>query len=196
MINKEKIQLKGLTRTVEKIRMPGDDKVSAPPPKEANREAPLPGEKEEERFIVRLKVFNPENRTLYAYGEARRIRYDKATGKLSLGLHDGHVDENSPIAIHLTRPKFVPLEANAETEIKLALPRSINRLRSAAERAGGPLFEKLDIENAKEIEVEIGHQDTPFYYNPKETMAKQLKEWAKPVTKSVFKLDPAPKNKS
>ncbi len=50
-------------------------------------------------------------------------------------------------------------------------------MRSAAERGTGPVFEELHISEAKEIEIEIAHQDTPFYYNPKMDNAEQLKAW-------------------
>ena len=190
MINKETIQLKALSSAIEIVKRPGFNQA-----KTEKESGDVAETREEDRYVVRIKVFNPESRTLYAYGEARRIRYDSASGKLILALHDGHLDEDSINAIHMRRPRFVSLEANTETEIKLALPKVINRIRSAAERAGGPISEQLNISEAKEIEVEIAHQDTPFYYNPKVSMAKQLKEWGRAVTKAKFKIDSIPKTK-
>lgn len=191
MIKKEKIQLNSLTAGLETVKRPGIDQSRR---RKENRD---PDDiKEEDRYVVRINVFNPENRTLYAYGDVRRIRYDNVTGKLILDLNDEHIDENSFEAVHLKRPRFVPLEANTETEIKLALPKVINRLRSAAERGGsGPISEKLQISEATELDVAIAHQDTPFYYNPKVSMARQLKEWGSAVTKADFKVAPRPKNK-
>jgi hypothetical protein len=140
-------------------------------------------------FIVRVKIFNPVKRTLYAYGNPRRILYDNATNILTLCLHDQHVEADSIISRHLPEPNFVLLEGNVETEIKIYLPKIINRIRSAAERNGqGAISEQLQISEAKEIELEIAHQDTPFYYNPKIDNATQLKEWGRIIAKENFKL--------
>jgi hypothetical protein len=145
---------------------------------------------EEGRFIVRVKVFNPKERTLYAYGEARRVLYDDATGILTVHLHDQHVEEDTIISRHLRQPRFVPLEGNTETEIALSLPKVIKRLRSAAERGeSGPVSEQLHISEATRIELEIAHQDTPFYYNPKEDNARQLKQWGHTIAKGTFDLE-------
>lgn len=185
MIKKEAIQLKSLSSAIETVKRPETEAAKA-----AKEE---PGEVvEEDRYVVRLNVHNPESRTLYAYGTARRIQYDNSTRNLRLSLHDQYVDENNVIAIHLKRPKIVPLEANADTEIKLALPQVINRLRSASERAGGPLVEKLNISEATNIDIEVAHQDTPFYYNPKVSMVKQLKQWGSAVAAATFGVKPPP----
>jgi hypothetical protein len=188
MIDKAKIQLNALSARTEEVKRPGIDQSRKR--KEARDPADV---KTEDRYVVRIKVFNPENRTLYAYGDARRILYDKATGKLKLNLHDQDLDENSIIAMHVKRPHFVPLEANAETEIKLSLPKVINRILSSTARGGsGPISEQWNISEAKDIEVEIAHQDTPFYYDPKVPMARQLKDWGKAISKSTFRVDRPP----
>lgn len=142
------------------------------------------------KFVVKVKVKNPEDRTLYTYGSARRIIYDNATGKLTLYLHDHHLskEEETVISPHLRQPRFVPLEAGVETEISVALHPVLTRIRTAVERGNGPLFEELRISEAKEIEVEVAYQDTPFYYNPKTANAKQLKDWGKVISKANFKI--------
>lgn len=162
MLEKEKIQLKAATADVEG-----------------------------ESFIVSVKIFNPEQRTLYAYGSPRRILYDNATGKLTVCLHDQHIEEDSIISRHLPKPKFVSLEGDTETEVKISLPKVVKRIRSASERGGsGALIEQLRVFEAQKIELEIAHQDTPFYYNPKIDNAKQLKEWGHTIAKANFKLKP------
>ena len=147
---------------------------------------------EEGKFVVKLKLFNPEDRTLYAYGSARRIFYDNATGKLTLYLHDQRLSEEEEklISPHLKQPRFVQLEGGTETEVKITLDPVLKRLRPAVERGNGPLFEELRISEAKEIEVEIAYHDTPFYYNPKITNVEQLKEWCKVISKGNFKITP------
>lgn len=163
MLKKETIQLKTVTTSLEK-----------------------------DKFVVKVKMMNPENRTLYVYGSARRIFYDNATGKLTLYLHDHHLSEEEEelISPHLRQPRFVPLEAGTETEVRITLNPILNRIRSAAERGSGPLFEELRILEAKEIEFEIAYQDTPFYYNPNIDNSKQLKEWGKVISKGTFKITP------
>lgn len=149
----------------------------------------LTAEVEGEHLVVRVTIFNPEQRTLHAYREPRRILYDNATGKLTLYLHDQHVQEDSSISHHLREPRFVPLEGNTETEIKISLPKVMRRFRSVAETGGsGPITELLPVSEAKEVQLEIAHNDTPFYYNPRVNNAKQLKEWGRHIAKADFKL--------
>jgi hypothetical protein len=149
----------------------------------------LTADVEQENLVVRLKVFNPAQRTIYAYGSARRILYDNASGRLDLYLHDQHVQEDSSIAHHLREPRFVPLEGNTETEIKISLPKVMRRFRSVAETGGsGPITELLPVSEAKEVRLEIAHNDTPFYYNPKVNNARQLKEWGRDIATADFKV--------
>jgi len=145
---------------------------------------------EDGKFVVRIEVHNPEDRTLYAYGSARRIFYDNAARKLTLYLHDQHLsrEEEEKISPHLKQPRFVPLEACEDTELKITLDPTLNRLRTAVERGNGPLFEELHISEARRIEVEIAYQDTPFYYNPKVANARQLKEWGNVIAKGNFDI--------
>ncbi len=146
---------------------------------------------EDEKFVVKIKVNNPKDRTLYAYGSPRRIFYDNASGKLTLELHDRNLpDEDQQVELHLKEPRFVPLEGGTESEIKIKLVPLMRRLRPSVERGNGALFEELRVSEAKEVEVEIAHQDTPFYYNPKLSNVKQLKEWGKTVSKAKFKITP------
>lgn len=154
-------------------------------------------ETDENWFVVRIKVENPTDRTLYAYGSVRRLFYDNNTKKLTLYLHDQHLtaEEEKIVSPHLKQPRFAPLEADAKTDIKLTIPPVYNRVRTAAERGGsGPLTEELRVAEATEVEVEIACQDTPFYYNPKKDNARQLKEWGNVITKADFKVKPAVKN--
>jgi len=152
---------------------------------------------EDKKFVISVKIFNPDKRTLYAYGSPRRILYDNTTGKLKVCLHDQHIEEDSIISRHLRQPKFVPLAGKTETEVKISLPKVVKRIRSAAERGGsGALTEHLRVSEAKEIELEIAHQDTPFYYKPKIDNAKQLKEWGSAISKAKFERKPPDKRLS
>jgi hypothetical protein len=143
-----------------------------------------------DRVLVNIKIDNPLDRTLYAYAKPRRILYNNATGKLTLALHDQHLAENVDYIRDIHQPHMVPLEGKTETEIKLDLPPVINRLRPASERGNGPLTEQLRIAEATEIDIEIAHQDTPFYYDPKKSNVRQFKEWGNTVAKANFKVAP------
>jgi hypothetical protein len=149
---------------------------------------------EDEKMVVRVKVKNPTERTLYAYGSVRDFKYDNATGKLILYLNDHHHDEADNInKFHLPQPRIVQLEGKTTAEIKLKIAPVIKRVRPAAERGTGPMVEELRIAEAKEIEVEIAHQDVPFYYDPKKSNVRQFREWGDQIAKKSFKVTPLAK---
>jgi len=145
------------------------------------------------KLVIKITVTNPSARVLHAYGSIRRLFYNNLTKKLTLYLHDQHLTEHEEklYSPHLRQPRFVPLEANADTVIKLTMDPVLNRMRSANERGGGPIFEELRVAEATDIDVEIAHQDTPFYYNPSKGNAKQLKDWGAAVSKASFRI-PSP----
>ena len=141
-------------------------------------------------FVIRVMVKNSSSRTLYAYGSVRRALYDNATHKLSLQLHDhGYApEEENVVAPHLKQPRIVPLEGNVDTELKITLVPLMRRIRPASERGTGELFEELRVSEATVVELEVAHQDTPFYYNPKVNNLRQLQEWGKAIAKATLDL--------
>jgi hypothetical protein len=146
---------------------------------------------EEGKFVVRITVHNPAKRTLYAYASPRRILYDSVTGLLTICLHDHHVEEGSVISRHLPQPRIVPLEGNADSEVTLSIPPIIRRVRAVTERGdAGGVIEELRVSEASEVRVEVAHQDTPFYYDPKQDKAHQLKKWGKVIASGTFKIRP------
>ena len=159
------------------------------PKKETIKLKDLTANLEEEMLVMRVKIFNAGQRTLHAYRDPRLILYDNATGKLTLYLHDQHVEEDSPLSHHLPEPALAPLEGKTETEIKISLPKVMNRFKSAAERGGsGPITEQLRVSEANEVHLEIAYNDTPFYENPNTDFAQQLLEWGCNIAKAHFKL--------
>jgi len=143
------------------------------------------------RLVLRVKVRNREQRTLHAYGSVRRIQYDSATKTLTLSLHDGHIGEDSPLARHLKEPLFVALEPDAETEVAIRVHGVINRLVPASEPGKAATVEKLRIREAEHTHIEIGCQDTPFYFNPNgPSIREQLTRWTGAVGKATFDLRP------
>lgn len=149
----------------------------------------LAAQVEPDKFVVKVQIRNPENRTLYAYGTVRRYLYDAAARRLTLCLHDGHLSDDDINSRHLPEPRMVPLEQQTDTELLLDLPKVVHRVRGAAERqGGGALTEDLPIAEAAEIRLEVAHQDTPFYFNPAQNRAAQLREWGRQVAVKTFKV--------
>jgi hypothetical protein len=145
---------------------------------------------EGDEYVIMVRVTNMVPRTLYAYGSVRRASYDNDTRKLLLQLHDhGYTpEEEEVIASHMKQPRIVPLEGGTQTELKITLAPMMRRIRPANERGTGPLFEELHISEATVLELEVAHQDTPFYYNPKQNNLHQLQEWGTAIATAMFDL--------
>lgn len=142
----------------------------------------ITGEVRPDGVVLTVTVFNPEDRTLYAYSSPRRIVYDAGTKTLTVSLHDHHVEPDHPIAPHLPQPRFESLEGHAQTDVPIYLPRVLRRVRDASQRtAGEPMTEELNISEATTVTVEMAHQDTPFYFNPRLEKTSQLRQWGEQV---------------
>ena len=142
----------------------------------------ITGEVRPDGIVLTVTVFNPEERTLYAYSSPRRIVYDTGTRTLTVSLHDHHVGPDHPIAPHLPQPRFESLEGRTQTDVPIYLPRVLRRIREAAERtAGEPMTEEQNISEATTVTVEMAHQDTPFYFNPRLEKTRQLRQWGDQV---------------
>jgi hypothetical protein len=136
-----------------------------------------------------VAVFNPEDRTLYAYATPRRILYDPAAHALTIALHDQHIEPDHPIAPHLPQPRIEPLEEHAVTHVRFTVPRVLRRVRSGTERGGqGPVVEDLPLFEATQVTLEMAHQDVPYYYNPRLDKAAQLKEWGTQIASTTADL--------
>jgi len=134
-------------------------------------------------FTIIIKIYNPDTRTLYAYASPRRFQYDQATKTLTISFHDQHIDEDSQLGKHLLEPKIITIEGKTEEEIRVKFPQGLKRLKSATETGGEAEVEEIHPEEATSITVEIAHQDTPFYYNPKNNNAAQLKHWGNVIVR-------------
>jgi hypothetical protein len=137
---------------------------------------------------LNVKIKNTLDRTVYSYAVVRRILYDTVKKELSLFLHDKHIMENTQLSKHLKEPKFLEYEAVSETTLKLKIHKVLKRLKSHTE-TGADRLEILDVFNVEKINIEIAHQDTPFYFNPKEDNATQLKKWGKPIAVVAYNFN-------
>lgn len=126
---------------------------------------------------VRLVLHNQTDRSAYAYGTPRKIEFDGGSGTLRVILHDQTMDP--VLDPHLLRPTIVELPAGADTELAVTLPRTLRRMRSREEIAGGgPLVELITPGDATNVDLEVAYADTPFYHAIDErTAGQQLREW-------------------
>lgn len=147
----------------------------------------------DEKFLtLKIEIFNPENRTLHAYAVVRRVLYNSISRELTLCLHDSHIDENSFLSMKLKEPKMLELEANVTTTMTLKMHKILKRLKSHNETNGKAEIEILNIYKASKINIEIGYNENPFYYNPKENNSIQLKKWGKLISKFSQNIDIKP----
>ena len=144
---------------------------------------------EPDGYTMLIRVYNPTDRTLHAYASPRRIQFDAATKTLSIAFHDQHIAEDSLIGKHLKEPKILVIEGKTEGEIKIRFPQTIKRIRPASETGGEPGVEEIHPETATTVSVEIAHQDTPFYYDPKTNNARQLKQWGNVIARKVLPVE-------
>lgn len=110
-----------------------------------------------------------------------------------MSLHDQHLTPDHPIAAHLPQPRFVALAGEAVTDESIAIPRVVKRILGAGERAlDGPMVELQNVTQATSATVEIAHQDTPYYYNPREGKVEQLRRWGAHVATLTTAISIAP----
>lgn len=149
----------------------------------------LETEMDDKHFIFKITILNECDRTVYVYSEVRRYLYNNDTKNLTICLHDNYITEDHILSKHLKEPMMQELPRSGDSMLILKLPKTIKRIKSASERQGdNDMVEQLNISEAIEVDLEIAHQDTPFYYNPKMNNARQLNQWGKKVVKSHFKL--------
>jgi hypothetical protein len=146
--------------------------------------------REEQVFVVTLKLRNHSDRTLYAYSSPRKIQYDADTSRVRLVLHD---EEANPIVeSHLRRPHLLELEPESETEMRIELPPQIARLRAASEtKKGRPEVEQIPVEEATSVDIELAYAANPFYYSSaEETMGEQLRRWTDGQLRATVQTKP------
>jgi len=147
----------------------------------------------DDRVHITARIHNPGSRTLYAYETPRRIRYDATTETIVVDLNDEHVDEDHPIAPHLPQPRFLALEGDTDTLLRIQLPRTLKRVRSAEERQGqGPVVQQIPLDQAKRIVLAVAVQDTPYYYNPRESKPAQLRAWTAQIVRTEAAINLTP----
>lgn len=132
--------------------------------------------------IVSMEVSNPSSRTLHAYATPRKVQYDEATQSLKLYLSDRNPNPNLTGGMNVL-PGFTSVDPSGKTTITVKLPRFLSQLVPGAV-AGKAEWKRLPIHEAKNVEVEIAYNDTPFYADPRQKsghVSEQLARWGKNV---------------
>ncbi len=115
--------------------------------------------------IVTIELRNNTGRTLHAYADPRNIHYDPAPRKLTVRMTDRETTEPTPSIFR--RPNLRAVDPKGVAVLRLALPRIVHRTRPGSEKQASPEFEKLNIFEAKVVEVHIAWSDRPFYTDPR-----------------------------
>jgi hypothetical protein len=136
---------------------------------------------EDDAIVVRIELHNDSDRALHAYRQSRRLLYDDASRALNVGLTDRGAD-TAEDASTFVLPEFTSVDPHSSTTIELRLPRVLTRIAGANDQ-GAPVLERFRIDEADEVEVEVGWSDTPFYRDPRTALARdahpaaQLRDW-------------------
>jgi hypothetical protein len=96
-------------------------------------------------------------------------------------LTDRHADTSSDASTFVL-PEFTAVDPHGTTTLELRLPRVLTRIAGANDQ-GAPVIERFRIDEADDVEVEVGWSDTPFYRDPRPKLAEdahpvaQLRTW-------------------
>jgi hypothetical protein len=136
---------------------------------------------QDDAIVVRLELVNDSDRTLHAYGQARRVVIDPATGVLVVGLTDREADTDGDASTFVL-PAFTAVDPHGTTTVELRVPRAVTRITGATAQ-GAPVLERIPLDQATEIQAEVAWSDTPFYQDPRAAQAEaahpaaQLRRW-------------------
>jgi hypothetical protein len=144
---------------------------------------------EDEAIVVLIELTNDSDRTIHAYRQARRVLYDPATTTLQVGLTDRAADTTRDASAFVL-PEFTAVDPHGSTTIELRLPRILTRIGGVSAE-GAPLIERVPIHEAKQVVLEVGWSDTPFYEDPRALPAKahparQLSNWERGLATGRF----------
>ena len=148
-------------------------------------------EPKDERLKVAIKVTNAADRTVHAYATVRRIVYDEATHQLELDLSDEET-RATPTAGTFVFPRFKAIDPNRDGEIRLDLPRVLNRM-AAGENQVSPTIESVPLDDVRQVDVRLAWSDTPFYDDVRDEskpVVHQLVDWKKGIARAKIEVKP------
>jgi hypothetical protein len=140
---------------------------------------------EESSIVLTIELVNDSDRTMHAYQDARRVVFDDVTGVLHVGLTDRAGEDNGRSSSYVM-PNFTSIDPHGMTTITVRVPRVLTRIAGASGK-GGVRLERIAIDQAAEVSVEVAWSDTPFYPDPRRLEAGQahpsaaLRRWERGV---------------
>jgi hypothetical protein len=140
---------------------------------------------EPEAIVVSVELVNRSDRTVHAYRASRGLGYEPASRTLRIRLTD-RGSQAIGNAGSFVLPQLTAVDPHRSTTIELRLPRTITRIGGVGAR-GAPLIERVPIHEAREVLVDVGWSDTPFYPDPRPTKAHpaaQLQAWERGLATS------------
>ena len=120
---------------------------------------------DESSIVITVELVNDSDRTLHAYQDARRVVFDEAAGVLHVGLTDRAGDDNGNPS-SFVMPNFTSVDPHGATTITVRIPRVLTRIAGASGQ-GGVQLERVAIDQAAQVLVEVAWNDTPFYPDPR-----------------------------
>jgi len=139
------------------------------------------GQVDDDAIVINIELTNSSDRTLHAYRDARRVLYDPATGILRVGLTDRGSDATGN-ASSFVLPDLTSVDPHGSTTIEVRLPRVLTQIGGVTAQ-GAPVIERVPIDEATEVAVDVGWSDTPFYADARPSRpeaahpAAQLRAW-------------------
>jgi hypothetical protein len=133
---------------------------------------------EPEAIVVSVELVNRSDRTVHAYRASRGLAYEPASGTLRIRLTDRGTRPPGRTGTFVL-PQFIAVDPHGSTTLELRLPRAITRIAGVGAR-GAPILERVPIHEAREVMVDVGWSDTPFYADPRPTRGHpglQLQSW-------------------
>ena len=117
-------------------------------------------------FELAIRLHNPLDRAIHYIADVRAMIFDPLTRHLRLQLSD-QGREMPPGGIAM-EPRFRMVDPKSDAIVMIRLPKTIVKLSAVPSPTGEVTFEEHAIEEADEIEIEIGWADTPYYKDPRE----------------------------
>ncbi len=152
---------------------------------------------DEQSIVITVELRNDADRTVHTYRDARRVVFDEATGVLHVGLTDRAGDTGDDTggddASSYVMPNFTSVDPHGTTTIEVRIPRVLTRIAGAS-AGGGVRLERIPIDRAAEVRVEVAWSDTPFYPDPRRLQAGQahpaaaLRRWERGTATSQVPL--------
>jgi hypothetical protein len=143
-----------------------------------------------QKIEVAVRLANTAARALHYIADVRAVRYDASTGVLTLSLSD-EGREVIPGAVRAL-PVIRHVDPGAEAEVRLVVPDRVIKLSRTAP-PGELAFDKYEMGDMREVVVEVGWSDVPFYKDTRRRARANAKQapttaWEQHKTRAAMRL--------